>query len=961
MICERLFLGWDQPILHGVVRVLRERYACDGFWDLDGLIVAVPVGRAGRRLVELLTQAAANNGSGEPCVRRACVRPAPLALTLPRIVTAGGLPEELYTCDEPVADGLTSLLALAAALRGLERERLAPLIGHPPDSESLLEWAALARDLERLRAELASEGMRVADAAQRCRDLPEFRDGARWEILCAIEEAYREILSREGLVDRHEARFRALEGGALDGSRPILLVGTVELPRITREMLARSGAPVTALIPAPEEEADGFDDLGCLIAGVWSEKHLPLADDALRIVDRPADQALALLDALANLEGEHTPEEITVGVGDESMAPALERALGLSGVPVRSILGRSLAATRPARLLGALRDHLSERRAEDLAALLRHPDLEAYLHRDSKGSGGDAHTWKCLSALDDYVAEHLPTRLDPRTGEGIPREVAVALHQIETLTASLRGGPRPLPEWTPLLLDVLRQVYGPLPLDPGKPEDDQLIRALRAVADVLDAQGSLPADSPLIPNVSLSEAISFALGQLSGEMLPLESDVPAVELLNWLELALDDAPVLLVTGVNEGSIPESVSVDPFLPDALRRALGLMDNRRRYARDVLLMTVVLRTRARVTLIAGRRGAEGDPLTPSRLLFACDEETLVRRARAFLGGEETVLPARALLPAGEKSRFWTPRPARCGRATEPIGELAVTAFASYLSCPYRFYLSRILRLREAAEEVEEMSALHFGSLLHETLQSLALGEARDSTDAEEIAAFLETELEARVRERFGDEPSPAVRLQQGQAVRRLRSFARWQARHAAEGWRMRTDLAEKDLRAELDVDGEAFVLKGRIDRVDEHPDGRVLLLDYKTGDTARTPERTHGVGKAGDGEWVDLQLPLYRLLVKDEGLVGDGVRLGYVNIPKEAVEEPLAPAPWGDAEIESAVETAHEVIRSIREWAFWPPGPASPYGDALSRICFDNCPNRAELLGNEPPAAGEGGAQ
>ena len=41
--------------------------------------------------------------------------------------------------------------------------------------------------------------------------------------------------------------------------------------------------------------------------------------------------------------------------------------------------------------------------------------------------------------------------------------------------------------------------------------------------------------------------------------------------------------------MNEGAIPASVQVDPFLPD-LRRFWGLVDNRHRYARD-LLMTVV----------------------------------------------------------------------------------------------------------------------------------------------------------------------------------------------------------------------------------------------------------------------------------------------------------------------------------------------------------------------------------
>ncbi|HHX39466.1 MAG TPA: hypothetical protein GX715_05825, partial [Armatimonadetes bacterium] len=763
MNCKRLFLGREKPCLHQVVRLLWDQYAREGFWDLSGLVVVVPGGRAGRRLVELLTEAAGRD------------REAPAVLLLPQIVTAGDLPEELYSCQEPVADGLTALLALAAALRGLGHERLAPLTLRAPDSDSLLDWVSLARDVERLRTDLASEGLRVTDAARRCAALPGFHDGARWEVLSAVEEAYRDLLAGQGWIDRHEARFWALEQGSLDVPAQILLVATVDLPQITRQILSRSGATVTALIPASPEEADGFDELGCLVADYWIEQHVPIPDSALRIVDRPVDQTLALLDALAELEGTRTPEEITVGVGDEKLAPALERALRLSGLPVRSTLGRPLTATRPALLLAALRDYLAERRAEDFAALLRHPDLEAYLYRRAKEDGKGIGLWQALDRFDAYVSEHLPLHLDPAR-EDLPGEIATLCRWIDELSAELRRETRPLSEWSPRLLRVLREIYAPLLLDPGDATDRQLLRALRTLIEQLENQGRLPAEGPLAAQASVSEAISFTLGQLSGGVLPQESDLPAVELLGWLELALDDAPVLIVTGVNEGAIPASVQVDPFLPDSLRRSLGLVDNRHRYARDLLLMTVVFQTRSQVTLIAGRRGTDGDPLTPSRLLFACDEETLVRRARAFLADEEAVGPARALLPAVKKSRFWAPRPKP---APERMGELAVTAFAGYLSCPYRFYLSRILRLRDAADEAEEMDALLFGSLVHDTLRALATGTARDSTDPSEIAAFLEADLERRICEQFGEEPAPAIRLQQGQALRRLREFAYWQA--------------------------------------------------------------------------------------------------------------------------------------------------------------------------------------
>ena len=110
-------------------------------------------------------------------------------------------------------------------------------------------------------------------------------------------------------------------------------------------------------------------------------------------------------------------------------------------------------------------------------------------------------------------------------------------------------------------------------------------------------------------------------------------DPAAIELLGWLELPWDDAPALVVTTFNEGCVPASINSDLFLPNALRVRLGLQDNARRYARDAYALSVLLATRERLDLIVARRNSEGDPLPPSRLLFATDAETLASRALAW----------------------------------------------------------------------------------------------------------------------------------------------------------------------------------------------------------------------------------------------------------------------------------------------------------------------------------------
>ena len=56
--------------------------------------------------------------------------------------------------------------------------------------------------------------------------------------------------------------------------------------------------------------------------------------------------------------------------------------------------------------------------------------------------------------------------------------------------------------------------------------------------------------------------------------------------MGWLEVLLDDAPHLVVTGFSDGNVPKSIESDALLPDGLRREMGLLHNGQRLARDVI---------------------------------------------------------------------------------------------------------------------------------------------------------------------------------------------------------------------------------------------------------------------------------------------------------------------------------------------------------------------------------------
>ncbi len=948
MPVNRVFLGWDGPCLPRAAAWLRQRYGRADSCDLTALTVVLPNAQASRRLLEILVEAAAQS-PGVPFFP-------------PTLITPSDLPERLYSPPQlPIASELQSLLAHIEALRSVDPEVLSVVVAEPPEADDFTGWLALAQDLDEVYSVLGAATVPVAEVASLCERLDDFKEVERWDAIAQFHHAFMRSLAERGLRDIHAARLDALVQRECRATGDIVLIATADLDRVHQRMIeqaAEQSDRITALIHAPEEEAAAFDALGCLNPAVWSERKIDLNRATVRIVDRPRDQACEIARLLepspakqggngkrsASFGGRFAADQITIGVGDAAMVPLIERTLDTVDVPAHSSLGRPLNQSAPIRMLAALANYMQTDRLNDLASLLRHPDIETYVARALGAPSSAVGDW--LTLLDRYITEHLHGT--PTSGWlGDPERAArlKAVHDaVRALVGKGANRERPLPEWSEPIAAALTKVYGSTGFDRTNPAELTMIRALQAIGDALREQAQLDARSA-VP-MTFPDAVRFTLSRIGGRDVTPAPRGAAVEVLRWLELQLDDAPALIVTGFNERFIPESTHGDTFLPDHLRRVLGLVDNRRRYARDACMLTAILHSRPEVVLLAGRRGAEEDPLTPSRLLLACSEEEMARRLLDFYKRDtEEASRVPALLAHGKSSGFGIPTPAQIAATMPPlppIQSLRVTAFRDYIACPYRFYLRHVLKLTESDDASIELDGAAFGSLAHRVLQRLGKSDLASSDDVEMIVAFLSQQLDALVKSQHGDEPPAAVRIQIELLRSRLHSLAAWQASQAAEGWLINTDKVEASMKFSIDVDGEPFQLTGTIDRVDRHPAHGYRILDYKTADTPSPPERAHMSGR----EWVDLQLPLYALMAERLGITGP-LTLGYVNLPKDLRRVGLAVATWTPEQLADAVERAKEIIRSIRRGVFWPPNKPK-YDDEFSRICMDGCTDRDDAI-------------
>lgn len=937
---ERIFAGWDKPMLPWVARWLSQQITTPR--DYASWTVVTPGGASQRRLMELLV-----NQSGG-------------ALTPPQMLTPGALPEHFYKLDtvltqHRIAESIEVELAWALALLRAGKTAVQVLTPDPPDATEFSARLGLARRLVSVSQDLAGWGVswqQAQAAATAHGDQPQ-----RWDLLEALETEVDHILEEQGLIRRDAARVRALEQENLMFAGHLVLVGTIDLNAQTRSMLNAIAVTSTVyvLVHAPESQAAGFVEDGTLFTEYWSDQAISISNSDLRIADQPVDQADAVVTALGSLaDGENVATcDVVVSLADPTLLGPVRRAIEMTQdhdhkpFVTRYAAGRSLAMSRPVVLLRMLASLASDARLDRLGWLVRHPDF-------SESVDGPA-------TLDRYIAEHLIHRWTPG---GSPIEQA---RHRESVTSIYQAAAKLLPieMMSGVLQDVgigldaiesaLLQVYGDQVMSRFDDLDRITIDGLAAISRAMDSlrrisQQGRDASSCLLPELGFSQVLSLVAELAQAGASPERGDESAIEIAGFLETALDDHRFVIAVGLNEGSLPTSVVSDPFLPDSVRRALNMMDNRRRLARDVLLTHSLIEGHERVIWIAGRRGESGDPLKPSRLMLRCSYDVMLERLKRFYDTEVQDISCDTMVVESSTSKQVKPeitRPVVDTVALETLCQrLPVTALSVYVKCPYRFYLTYLRKLRRYDDEAYEMDALAFGSLVHEVLQGFGLGLAAASQDSDEIAHDLATRLDGQIQRKYASQDTVALRVQREQAMRRLERFADWQAEQVAQGWRIDPGLVEREATLSL-VPGVKLI--GKFDRVDRHESGgQWRVMDYKTGDSPADP-KDHTRGHQHDWTWIKFQLPIYRAMLQAMDCDGS-ITTGYVALSKKDDLDLLKESKWDETAYQAAIQRAGEVATLIRRGVFWPPSH-DLLDDDFSAVTLEGVWGRSQALSGE----------
>ncbi len=666
----------------------------------------------------------------------------------------------------------------------------------------------------------------------------------------------------------------------------------------SRVPASRVGALRRALLPGAALAEDWTDTHAADTPGLW---RLEPADQQ----EEAASVALVLRDALEALGA-----RAALVTPDRALADRVAAELLRWGIVADDSAGEALAETPPAVFLRLLARAVTEELAPvPLLALLKHPLAAAGLSTPACRAGARALELACLRG-----PRPLPGLTGLRLGlERAPVALRIPagalLAQVEDcLAPALRFAANLASAPAEALAGVIEAAERLAATDqeggPARLWADEEGEALSAhLSAVLDAMSILP-EQPRAVLPGLLDAV-LASGPAVRTRRALRgrggSEHPRLFIWGLLEARLQAVDVLVLGGLAEGVWPPAAEPGPWLSRPMRARVGLPTPEEAVGQAAHDFAAAACAAPSVILSCPRR-LDGAPAVPARWLT---------RLEMFLAGRGAALPrhpaagwARALDQPAALRPVGPPAP--CPAIARRPRRLSVTEIETWLRDPYAIHARHILRVRALAPLEQDTDAADYGSMVHDGLHNF-LAEVGsgwpDDARARLRHHLLRTMTDAGLREALRNWWAP-----------RLERIADWVAE--TEGAR-RGAAVPHGLSAEVTGSwdllrpGGRFTLTGRADRIERLADGRLAILDYKTG----TPP---GPGEVASG--LAPQLPLEAAMAQagafGPDLAGEAAELAYWHITGGFVPGKMQPLFKSDpTAIAAAAQVAADALGAL----------------------------------------------
>lgn len=347
--------------------------------------------------------------------------------------------------------------------------------------------------------------------------------------------------------------------------------------------------------------------------------------------------------------------------------------------------------------------------------------------------------------------------------------------------------------------------------------------------------------------LSISIYASLLRRHLQTLRIPYEGEpLEGIQVMGILETRNLDFRNVILLSMNDDNFPGSVVTGTsFIPYNLRAAFDLPTPAHHEGVYAYYFYRLVQRAERVYMLYCAHADEKTTGEQSHYIYQLDFETGFRLKRVEVGVDVN-LAENPPIEVAKEGDVWE----KLSRFVDPESPamLSPTAFFRYVACPLRFYFYSVARLKADDDLTEEVDAPMFGTILHAAAQRLYERIAGEDHPGGTLRALVgsgavERAVAAAINSEYLQNEAADVKEYPGNLML-VHGIVSKYLRHGVVAY----DAAHDGFRVEgLErpvEDSFPFVSAGRelrvrfggiADRIDRLDDGRLRVVDYKTGES------------------------------------------------------------------------------------------------------------------------------
>jgi probable DNA repair protein len=403
------------------------------------------------------------------------------------------------------------------------------------------------------------------------------------------------------------------------------------------------------------------------------------------------------------------------------------------------------------------------------------------------------------------------------------------------------------------------------------------------------------------PSMRLSEAIARISSMAGDSIWQPDGDSGPVQVLGLLEAAGLEFDHLWISGMDASQWPPPASPMPFLSNALQKTYGMPDGSPDQAlEDAWALMQRLLGTADHTVVSWVRVRDNSELTPSPLLDRLD-------ATGYEGPGDPGWTIRAAAGTATMEAVADDGAPAVG-PDEQVRGGAYTVQNQYVE-PFRAFAEGRLGIRRPDAFYCGLSPGQRGDIVHNALHNLLA----DKPDQRRLADWHAEDRMRRAGAAIDRALAPHQRATDA-VLNRLISIERVRLQRILQSFidseLERPPFAVESLEEAVRLERYGVRLGLRVDRIDRLDDGRIVIIDYKTGQPGHFRNR--------ENRLTEVQLVVYA-----EAVDADVGALAYVHLDSRAIRWFGAGAGQGDDEDDWQASLANwrgevdEALRALAE--------------------------------------------